>query len=283
MTAPPPTNHTDGTLSAVLLDHTPLGRVGHLLHMVCPQPLPPDISSGRFWLARCTEDTLAARQGNWSIYTRRALFIASLATPHPAAPRGHPQLHLWLPGPSTSVDPGYDWLRNRPANSALNLIGPLGQGYRPAQATRALLLLATEITLPLLIPALHHCLDQGGRVTLLLLAAPAIAQSLLPLLPIQVEVHRAADLAAAQAELPGLLRWADELAAALPSVAYPTLAHHLRTSRFRLEPGFAHVFATGDLVCGIGACLACVIPAADGSLTRACIHGPFFPLDHLIR
>jgi dihydroorotate dehydrogenase electron transfer subunit len=33
-----------------------------------------------------------------------------------------------------------------------------------------------------------------------------------------------------------------------------------------------------DLACGYGACLACVVPLANGSLTRACVHGPVFDL-----
>ena len=48
--------------------------------------------------------------------------------------------------------------------------------------------------------------------------------------------------------------------------------------RLRLESGFALALVESDLACGYGACLACVVPLAGGSLTRACVHGPVFDL-----
>jgi dihydroorotate dehydrogenase electron transfer subunit len=74
------------------------------------------------------------------------------------------------------------------------------------------------------------------------------------------------------------VRWADQLCAALPNQDYNPLAHHIRTLRFQLDDTFAHVLVTTDIVCGVGACLACVVATRDGSYTRACIHGPVFPL-----
>ena len=56
------------------------------------------------------------------------------------------------------------------------------------------------------------------------------------------------------------------------------LAQLVRAKRFRLDNTFAHVLVHSDLVCGTGACLACVVSTKDASFTRACIHGPVFPL-----
>jgi dihydroorotate dehydrogenase electron transfer subunit len=105
---------------------------------------------------------------------------------------------------------------------------------------------------------------------------------LLPLIPIAVEVRViAADSWLTQLAEP--VRWADQLCAALPNHQYVELAHHIRTLRFQLDTTFAHVLVTSDLLCGVGACLACVVSTHDGSYTRACIHGPVFPLATIAR
>jgi dihydroorotate dehydrogenase electron transfer subunit len=74
------------------------------------------------------------------------------------------------------------------------------------------------------------------------------------------------------------VRWADQLCAALPNHQYAELAHHIRTLRFQFDTTFAQVLVTSDLLCGVGACLACVVSTRNGGFTRACMHGPVFPL-----
>jgi hypothetical protein len=123
-------------------------------------------------------------------------------------------------------------------------------------------------------------LDRGGRVTLLVQGHADAAAALFPLIPIPVEVR----VIAPQDWLEQLgepVRWADQLCAVLPHEQYIPLAHHIRTVRFRLDATFAHVLMRSDILCGVGACLACVVPTREGSYTRACIHGPVFPLETL--
>jgi dihydroorotate dehydrogenase electron transfer subunit len=36
------------------------------------------------------------------------------------------------------------------------------------------------------------------------------------------------------------------------------------------------------MVCGVGACLGCVVNTMDGSLKQACVHGPVFGADELV-
>ena len=52
-------------------------------------------------------------------------------------------------------------------------------------------------------------------------------------------------------------------------------------TRLRVEPDFAYLLVQADLLCGSGACLACVVPTAGGGLTRTCVHGPVFDLTRL--
>jgi len=181
---------------------------------------------------------------------------------------------LLVPGDD---DPGHQWLRARTVDSSINLLGPFGQPFELAANTRALLVLANLNTLPLVLPILHNMLDRGGRVTLLIKGDEAAVAPMLPLIPILVEI-RVIPTDAWLTHLAEPVRWADQLCAALPNQDYAPLAHHIRTLRFQLDADFAHVLVASDLLCGVGACLACVIATRDGSHTRTCIHGPLLPL-----
>jgi dihydroorotate dehydrogenase electron transfer subunit len=125
---------------------------------------------------------------------------------------------------------------------------------------------------------LEQMLDQGGRVTLLLRLDEPLPDAVRDRLPILVELRLAHDETTWQQQLAETIRWADQVAAALPNAAYPLLAQTIRQRRVRLDRGFAQVFVQADLACGVGACLACTIPLPDGSRTRACVHGPVFDL-----
>jgi dihydroorotate dehydrogenase electron transfer subunit len=127
------------------------------------------------------------------------------------------------------------------------------------------------------LPVVHTMLDRGGRVTILIRGQNDAAAHLLPLIPIPVEV-RIIPEEAWLTQLAEAVRWADQLCVALPNQDYAPLANQIRTLRFQLDNNFAHVLITSDILCGVGACLACVTPTRDGNLTRTCIHGPVFPL-----
>ena len=270
-----PAQHHDGTLSALIHDIELIPHAGTLIHLGLPLSYREGGGFGRFFLVRCVEDNLSARAAEWSIYARRALYAAAMpsAMPDQAGSRWS----LWIPQVASKADAGYQWLLRRPVNSTLNLIGPLGQTFSLAAHSRSLLVLADLPTLPLTLPIIHQMLDQGGRVTLLLRGDTSTAQPLLSLIPIPVEV-RIIPTTDWLTHLAEPVRWADQLCAALPNHEYAPLAHHIRTLRFQLDADFAHALVASDLVCGVGACLACVIPTRDGSYTRTCVHGPVFPL-----
>jgi dihydroorotate dehydrogenase electron transfer subunit len=267
-----PTLNTDSTISAIVRDRQPLSPSGALLRLWLPISHQAGGGFGRFFLVRCADDTVDARQNDWSIYTRRALYCAGMPTA--MASQAGSTWELLIPD---NDDPGYRWLMQRPIHTAINLLGPLGQPFELAVHTRTLLVLATVQTLPLTLPLVHTMLDRGGRVTLLIQGHSEASASLLSLIPIPVEVRMVPpdDL---QANLAEPVRWADQLCAVLPNQEYTQLAHHIRTLRFRLDQDFAHVLVTSELLCGVGACLACVVAVRDGSYTRACLHGPVFPL-----
>ncbi len=267
-----PAIHADGTLSAIVLDSVPSSR---LLRVWLPPGACETPICGRFWMARCAADTLSERSQDWSIYLRRPLIAAGIPTV--VAPDAGHRIALLL-GPGQ--DPGAAWLAARPPGTTINLIGPFGSPLTLPEHSRALLILTLPAYAPIWLPIIHDMLDRGGRVTLIT-PPDAAAQDLRPLLPLAVELRTSAADEDWSRHLAETLRWADHLCASLPASTYQPLADQLRQARFQVEPNFAHVLIESDLACGFGACLACVVPLPAGGVTRACLHGPIFPLERV--
>lgn len=277
--SPRPSNNNDGTRTAIVA--APPRRLGQhwLWSLHLPAGLAQEGISGRYFLARCGVTTDAARATNWEIYLRRPLYAALHHTV--VAPTGVARWEVLLPD---SADRGYRWLAAQPVGTPINLLGPFGHGYTLQPASRNLLLLAELATLPIVLGLSDQMLDRGGRVTLVLRLPDSDQQAagLVDQLPIPVEVRLAASPEQWQAQLAETVRWADQIAVALPQSELAALRHAIQQHRFRLDEGFAQALVQADLLCGVGACLACVVATPDGGYTRACIHGPVFDLTVLV-
>lgn len=258
------------------------------LHL--PTPAPKNTVSGLFYLARCGIEDPADRFSDWNTYAPVALnAIACVARPDGS------EWTFLLP---EAHKPGARWLATRDAHDKILLLGPYGNRLDlPLDASRRNLLVITDSArfLPLL-STVHAVLDQGGRVTMLGLATgddPGLAalQTLTQLLPLQVEVQRAGLAPEDQDSLTAALRWADAALIAVAARHMYTLAYRIRMARFQdpapprnphqTDTEFAYVLTQADMLCGYGACLACTVPTASGGVTRACLHGPIFPLSRL--
>ncbi|HXF62251.1 MAG TPA: hypothetical protein VNK95_11585 [Caldilineaceae bacterium] len=264
----------DGALTALFQGPSSPSAFPLLRFVLPPNTLHGPVC-GRFFMARCTDDSPDARRTDWTYYLRRPLLVAGLPSALPTGPGQRIDLLPIFPD-----DPGVRWLAARPFGSRVNLLGPFGQPFALPAHRRALLVLADAAWLPVWLPAIHAMLDQGGRVTLVLRGV-AEPDAVLPLLPLAVELRTAADEDEWARHLGETIRWADVAVCALPAPEYQALADRFRLGRFRLERGFAYALAPADLACGFGACLACVVPLPDGGMTRACLHGPIFPLERL--
>lgn len=267
----------DGSLRAVVAPAAP--GPAHELVLFLPPGLVEagEMLAGRFFLARCGRGTHAERN-DWSIYLRRALFI----TRHrPGESRDE-----WAFFLSPQGDPGSAWLAGQAPGTPVHLLGPFGQSFSVDDQSRNFLVLADAEDggrrLRLLLPLLDPLLDHGGRVTLLLRSADAVPGGVVERLPLAVEVHSVGDEAEWATALGKMVRWADQVCVGLPPARYRQLADAIREARFRVEPGFAQVLVQADLLCGWGACLACVVPTAAGGVTRACVHGPVLDLTTLV-
>lgn len=300
----------DGTLSAIITDNFVSVEEFGLLTVAIPGHDEEHMRAGRYFLARCGVQSEFERLHQWGIYFRRPLFIAScghgrsqdtMSNAGDESNAGATTCQLLIPfspfissvsrsvGDSDAIyDPGYAWLAHLSPSSKVNLMGPFGNGFQLQPTTRNLLLLSTGARVGKLLPLIESILDQGGRVTLIILADSdhehgILQMKILPLLPIAVELHMTYNHAEWQARLLDSLVWADQLCAAIPESDYAMLSLAIKEKRFHLQEGFAQIAVNADLVCGIGACLACIVSTAGGGHTRACINGPVFDLRNLVR
>lgn len=268
----------DGTITGWVLEAPRLLAGQSVLTLALPAGLPNARVAGRYFLARCGATSAAERAEQWETYLRRPLFAVSRGPLHPDAAREFGAHECWQMAAPLTGDPGYGWLRGLAPGAAVNLIGPLGNGFYLAPTTRNLLVVADAARLAPLLALFDAMLDRGGHVTLALAGGAVDAAQL----PVAVEVQPLPADESWLAALAAPLRWADQLCLALPAATYPALADAIRGQRLRLESGFALALVEADLACGYGACLACVVPLGNGGLTRACVHGPVIDLLELV-
>ncbi len=281
----------DGTIDGIVLERADSLGEAALLSVGLPSNMRQQQIGGRYFLARCGAQTVIERQTNWQIYLRRPLFACRVQPQFgndagmsiPAGTTENNIFDRWDLLIPPGDDPGYGWLRTLAPGSTVNLIGPLGQGFSLSNQTRNLLVLTQPDRLATLLPTINDLLDQNGRVTLVLHDDQRTNPTpLLALLPLAVEVHLAHSFDQWRRHVDESVTWADQICVAMPRPFYTTLAESIRQRRFRLEPGFAQMLVEADLVCGTGACLACVVPSANGGVTRACVHGPVLDLTRLV-
>ena len=254
------------------------------------------IVGGRYFLVRCGCPAVTEGEVDWTHHLRRPLFVC-----------GRQKMdrdERWLLIPSIGridrrndresspakgqhgADAGYAWLAKQEIGDPLDLLGPFGNGFSLLPEMQNLLLLADIEDDPAwfwkLLPLCEQALDKGGRVTYLIRAAnEESVAGLVPFLPVQVEVRTTLGASQWLEQVGSTLAWADQVCAGVPAESYGELLTLVRTTRFRVDRNFAQVLVNADLLCGVGACLVCVIPIARGGLTRACVHGPVFDLTDL--
>jgi dihydroorotate dehydrogenase electron transfer subunit len=228
----------------------------------------PELASrlipGQFLLVRCAD--------LFSCYLRRPIFPTSLGDEHIAL--------LIRP----QADPGLAWLSARQPGDELDVIGPLGRGFPLADHLRNLLLVADGPAIDPLLGVMTMAMEAGVAVTLALGGSRAAALFPVNRLPSAVEVqfatrdgslgHRGSvtDL------LPDLLRWADAVYTVGSTRLYLALKDRVRAIRLAGDADFLYGLVAHTLLpCGVGTCLACTVPASDGS-KLICVDGPVFDL-----
>ena len=271
---------------------------GHPFSVRLPSALEPHSKtlSGLYFLVRCSTSVGQDRGDDWSICPRQPVFVCGRQTHDqddrwqlclPARPAENGVIsELGSETERVGRDGGLEWLARRVPGDLLNLLGPFGNGFTLREDPHNLLILVDTMGDPSwfwqLLPLCEQALDIGGRVTLLIRSSDDSSRSgLVPQLPVQVEVRTASTKKQWLEQIHSMIAWSDQLCAGVAPEAYGELLNIVRNTRFRVDKNYAQVLVRADLLCGVGACLACAVPTARGGYTRACVHGPVFDLTEL--
>jgi dihydroorotate dehydrogenase electron transfer subunit len=228
---------------------------------------------GQFVAVRCTS------VGSYDPLIRRPLFIAAVD-----AQAGTCQLLV------ARTDPAFAFLSSLSRGAQLDALGPLGQGWTIDGATRMLALLGAAADAAALFGLAHWAVGRGLSVSVLLGADETLGAPAPFLLPAAAEYNVAAGDQAVGAAL-GLLddqvlRWADQLAVALPQGLLGAVAQRVRNVRLQWGRGFAQAALLhpdgGGLACAIGVCGVCALETRQGR-RLSCVDGPIFDLRDLVR
>ncbi len=169
-------------------------------------------------------------------------------------------------------------------NTVINLLGPLGHGFRLAPTVQRLLLVADTTRLPLLLGLALEAVRRAISTALLLEAEDAGSVYPLQLLPAALEVRLMTRDGSAGARgtalelFPDLARWADCICLADEPARYPAYAESLREVRLGPAQTLAQALTLPPLACGVGACLGCAVLTAHGP-RLSCRDGPVFNLE----
>jgi len=207
------------------------------------------------------------------------------------------------------VGKGTLWLSQRREGDRLDIIGPLGKGFKVETSSRNLLMLAGGIGItPLVFLAQHTSSQHSIR----LIYGASADSELYPLssLPSGIQVITVTEDGSGGNRkglltdvLPDFLEWADQLYACGPSGMYEGMAKLLRcfespASRASREAVLSENFTQDKadegyklkkcqvslevrMGCGVGACYGCSINTRKG-LKKVCHDGPVFELGDIV-
>ena len=148
----------------------------------------------------------------------------------------------------------------------LDLLGPIGHGFRPSPTHHRWLLAALGACPDVLLPLLNLGIERGASLAM-------CADSQLPPLPPQVEVPSDLEPALDWADYVGLALTPESLEACGPDAPILNAARRLRQ---------AEVLVILPMPCGTGICCACAVGGGRRPL-RACVDGPIIALEDLMR
>jgi len=177
-----------------------------------------------------------------------------------------------------AIGTGTRWLAERQAGEKIDIIGPLGNGFKVSDDCRNLLLVAGGMGIAPLCFLAEEAVSRGKNVTLLYgTANPAR----LPVPDSLTEVATTEDGSVGHKgmvtdPMPEHIHRADQVFACGPLAMYKAMAE---MPELRDTP--VQVSLETRMGCGRGICYACTVKTKDG-LKQVCTDGPVFGLDEVV-
>jgi len=222
----------------------------------CAQP-------GQFVMVSCGDDTVLRRP--------LAVHQADIETGHIAL--------LYK-----RVGKGTRWLSGCKTGETVNILGPLGSGFKFAPGARNMLLVAGGLGIAPIRFLAQRGLESGKSVILLQGAPNAGCLYPSDLLPVNIKCHVATEDGSAGSHclvtgiLPEYIGWADQLFACGPVNMYHPIARQNKLL-FRTKP--FSISLEERMGCGFGACYGCSIKTRFG-MQKVCKEGPVFDYDTVL-
>ena len=217
---------------------------------------------GQFIMVRCGEECVLPRP-----FTIHQLKNDSISL----------YLGVWEDGQGTN------WLLQRKAGDAVELFGPLGNGFSVHPASRNLLLVAGGIGIAPLHFLAEEALNRGHSVTMIYGAQSKTQLYPAGLLPSGVKLVTATDDGTAGEKgqvsrlIPQYADWADQVFACGPLPMYRDMA--LKRQELRGKP--VQISLEMRMGCGLGVCYGCTVKTKSG-LKQVCKDGPVFDLKDIL-
>lgn len=250
-------------ITATVTNNRPLTTEAFVLSLAVPERVWAGVKAGQFFHLRCGDgaDPLLRRPISLHRINRETGEVSMMIRP---------------------TGRGTAWLSQRREGDLIDMLGPLGRGFRIDPKARNLLLVAGGIGIAPLVAVADEAVRRG--LSVLMVAGAASKDRLFPgpALPPEVEYRTATDDGSAGHHgfvtdlLTDAAHWADQILACGPQPMFLALASMKRQGRL----GGVHVQVSLErrMACGVGACLGCVV-ASNGGFRRVCADGPVFNLE----
>jgi len=176
---------------------------------------------------------------------------------------------------------GTKWLSERKIGDAINIVGPLGNGFSVEPTSRNLLLVAGGMGIAPLYFLAQECSRQGYHIRLLYGTADNKRYPVAP----KIETIAATEDGSVghKGMITDLLAdytpWADQIFACGPLPMYRHMTQRKQELKLRGKP--IQISLETRMGCGRGICYACTIKTRAG-LKRVCHDGPVFKLDDVL-
>ena len=238
------------------------------------------LSSWLIWL-RCPEIAREARPGQFVMVCCGGELI--LPRPFSIHQVNDDQIALcytvWKDGKGTN------WLAQCQIGDAVEIFGPLGNGFSILPTSGNLLLAAGGIGIAPLHFLAQQALRRDCSVTMLLGAHTAAQLYPKPLLPSGIKLVMATEDGTKREQglvtdlLPDFASWADQVFACGPMPMYRDMA--VQKQRLKLAGKPVQISLEVRMGCGLGVCYGCTVKTKNG-LKQVCKDGPVFDLNDII-